>query len=102
MTATLRRKREAGEVHLAEEEEKMERELSLKETEGGKREEGRETEKGRELGLKVERARKEAEAEAAMVNERRRDKVFGFGDGCRVFDIYPRNEIFCACTNYLI
>ncbi|KAH0925234.1 hypothetical protein HID58_017490 [Brassica napus] len=71
VTATLRRKREAGEVHLAEEEEEK-TELSLKETEGGKREEGLETEKGRELGLKVERAREEAEA--AMVNERRRDK----------------------------
>ena len=66
---------------MAEEEEEK-TELSLKETEGGKREEGLETEKGRELGLKVERAREEAEAEAAMVSERRRDKVFGFGDGC--------------------
>lgn len=57
-------------------------ELSLKEMEGGKREEGLEMEKGRELGLKVERVREEVEVEVVMVSERRRDKVFGFGDGC--------------------
>ena len=67
VTATLRTKRDAAE------EAKMEREmgweLSLKETEGGRREAGLEMEKGRDLGLKVERARDEAEA--AMEEEKR-------------------------------
>lgn len=54
----------AGEAKMETE---TDSELSLKETEGGKREAeaGLETQNGRDLGLKVERARDEAEA--AMV-----------------------------------
>lgn len=55
-------------------EKETESELSLKEREGGKREEeaGLETQKGRDLGLKVERAREEAEAAMG----KGRDKAF--------------------------
>ncbi|KAH0932784.1 hypothetical protein HID58_009901 [Brassica napus] len=72
VTATLRRKRDAAEEAKMERE--MDWELSLKETEGGRRgvEAGLEMEKGRDLGLKVERARDEAEA--AMEEEKRRER----------------------------